>query len=202
MKYMKQWWNKVIIKLTVNVCFWQAKTEELKRSLMPHIGVDIAKRMRRISCLSWQSLLPEIGQKARISISETMWLPVLIKMFGNRMVSIIANDCTPMLDEAYCMTPIAIFYFSLPKHRKVDFILSVPSPSPHLQYPASKVLSYFFSARHGEARESFAVKRRTPQAKSLDRNETLFCPTWLSHLSIGHWLFEGLPNFPIWDPYR
>jgi hypothetical protein len=49
--------------------------------------------MRRISCLLRLSLLPEIGQSARISISE---IPLIdsIKMSGNSLVSIIANDCT------------------------------------------------------------------------------------------------------------
>jgi hypothetical protein len=40
-----------------------------------------------------------MGQRSRISISEILYVLASITMSGNRLVSIIANDCTPMLTK-------------------------------------------------------------------------------------------------------
>ena len=44
---------------------------------MPRGWTVPSLEMRRISCLLRLSLLPEMGQRARIFISETQWLPLL-----------------------------------------------------------------------------------------------------------------------------
>ena len=55
--------------------------------------------MRRISCRLQLSLLPEMGQRARIFISETQWLPE-VKCLARRLVlSWLMTDlrCSPNL---------------------------------------------------------------------------------------------------------
>ena len=96
-KYMKQVRNKVRIKSTANACFRQAKTDW--RTLVNVIEVlvesanflIVAKndiftfifsyRLIQLecngSCILWLLLQPEMGQRARISITETLELPVL-----------------------------------------------------------------------------------------------------------------------------
>ena len=65
--------------------------------------------MRRISCLLRLSLLPEMGQRARIFISET----AIVEVSGNRLVCIVACDRATVLAKP---SPQTSSSFSNVKH--------------------------------------------------------------------------------------
>ena len=66
---------------------------------MPRGWTVPSLEMRRISCLLRLSLLPGMGQRARIFISETQWLPLLKCLATGWFASLLvtARRCSPNL---------------------------------------------------------------------------------------------------------
>ena len=64
---------------------------------MPRGWTVPSLEMRRISCLLRLSLLPEMGQRARIIISETQWLPLLKCLATGWFASLLVTErrCSP-----------------------------------------------------------------------------------------------------------